>query len=252
MWVDTSPRPEATLDEAKYCIMTQRKTGSSKGSRHGNDDTGKPGSSHPRTSRVIIDQFKEPRDLTTIELITTVLYDDSDEDRGATPFIDLVAALVDAKGEQAEPFDAKWLVTDTTQIKHVLGATKTRARSLFDLLTRHATVAVTDKSSKDYKNLAKAFSAVNQVKPRVVTASPSDGVDGYDYYGHIDPQAGQSWKNGPRGLPLDNVSSEVDDLLKKLHHAHVEKLTGHEGDKVKDLEKSGISILSLGELMKQP
>jgi len=230
--------------------MTQRKTGPSKDLHHDGVNIGKPGSPPPRARDVIKERFKKPRELITIEREDTVLFDENDAARGATPFINLMAALVDDKGPNTEPFAAKWLVRDATQIKHVLAAAKAHSKSLFDTITRHATVAVISESSKHKETLAEAIPASSQTNHRVLTAFPTDAGDGYDYYGHVEPLVDQSWADGPRSIPLDNVSNEVDNLLKKLHLAHIQILSGTKTDTVKDLEKSGISVVSLEQLIK--
>ena len=233
--------------------MTQRNTESSKTSRHDNDDTGKPGSPPSRSRDVLKMRFLKQRDLTTIERDVTVIKQEGDMEHGGTPFINLMADLINDKGSNTDPFAIKWLVRDATQIKRVLAVTKARAHSLFDTLTRHATVAVIHKSSEHIKTLAEAVPAGNKpADTRVLTAFPSDTSGDYGYDGHVEPQADQSWSDGPRSMPLDNVSSKLNKLMINLHQAHVEKLAKHGGKKVKDLEKSGISLFTLEELMKQP
>lgn len=208
--------------------------------------------SHPHlwSRDVIKERFDHTRDLTVMQIIDTILHRDDDKNKGADQFIHLMNKLIRIKkGPFASSFKAKWLISDTRQLRHVMSETKIRDRSLFNILFLHSTVAVIEESDvleNKHLNFLREFDTGSW---KTITAFPAEFGGQHDYYGHFAPPANEHWDNGPLCIQLKFVSYEIHNFLKKLDLAHLEKL-GRVGDStIKELEGMGVIIRSLEELI---
>ena len=118
--------------------------------------------------------FEATRDLNTVQIQDTILFKAGDDDKGAAPFIRIWDSMIGKRGPFIPRFEAKWLVSDITQLRHVIRETKVRARGLYNTLSAHATVAVAEASGELHQQMTQSLNEIDARNYKLFTAFHSN------------------------------------------------------------------------------
>ena len=210
---------------------------------HENDAiSGSTEANHLTTRGVIVDNFVQTRDLTVIQVQDTILIESGDESRGANRFISLMNNMAIKTGPFISPFEIKWLVSDISQLRHVIRETKARAVGVFNALNAHSTVTVMESTSDTHRIFHEFYTENCQT----ITAFPSQKGEGYDCYENFVPQIDRTPDNRPLCTLADATTKEIQGLINKLHIFHVKRMNRQSRT---GIDNNKFSILSLEELI---
>ena len=248
----SSPSPFPIFCREKVSPMEKKKkTPSDRDLGNNAKPVGAP-TSGSRSRKPMLSGFALKHALLVYDPSRAILYPDKDGTKGAAKFAELMIAFLEIQRPASKSPTFIWLVSDLTQIKHVLIYMKNheneKISGAFEELSKYATVALRDATSPYNAMLANMAQSRTSSDRVALTASPTSGGD-FSYLRHFAPSSDDDWQGGPLCEPLTNAPDELNNLSQKLLKAHGEKLNGKPGTAIEHLRKSKVSISTIREIL---